>query len=127
MATQEPKAVALKISPEAQEKFPDLIEMIKVSPSMKEEERQYWVDALPVMTDDQVQNLRGILENEKAKIEEADKNFNKGVQGAADKAKAAFDEAAYREKKKLRVEAEQKEETAEAEAEADILSQLENL
>lgn len=55
----------LNIPTEVQEKFPDIIELIQVSQSMNKEERQYWINVLLVMSEEQIQNLRDILENEK--------------------------------------------------------------
>ncbi len=54
----------LNIPEEVQEQFPEIIGLIKESQSMNLEERQYWVDVLPIMTDDQIKNLRGSLEKE---------------------------------------------------------------
>ena len=58
----------LSIPEDVSAKFPEIIEMIKRSKSMNNEEGQYWVDVLPIMSEDQIQNLRNILLNEKNKL-----------------------------------------------------------
>lgn len=121
------QSTGLTISEETQTKFGDLIAMIQKSESMNDEERQYWVDALPVMTEDQITNLRDILENEQGQLNQAEQNLAQANSDAASKAKAAFDEEAYRAKKQMRLEAERQEEEEESKAEENILAELENL
>ena len=72
----------LNVPPEVDEKFHDLVEMIKESSSMDNDERQYWVDVLPIMSDDQILNLRGILDNEKQKLNEAAMSYSQGMEKA---------------------------------------------
>ncbi|MDP7069324.1 MAG: hypothetical protein QF815_02250 [Candidatus Peribacteraceae bacterium] len=60
---------------ETREKFGDLIELILNSESMNDEERQYWVNILPIMTPEQVENLQGILDNEKRQLAEIDRKY----------------------------------------------------
>jgi len=55
----------LSIPDVLREKHPELISLIQGSENMDNKERQYWVNILPVMPPDQIQNLREILENEK--------------------------------------------------------------
>ena len=51
------------------EKFPDLIQLIKETESMNDEERDYWFQILPIMTEEQIKKFRDILVNEKHMIE----------------------------------------------------------
>ena len=51
------------------DKFPDLIDLIKQTESMNDEEREYWFQILPIMTEDQIRKFRDILVNEKHLIE----------------------------------------------------------
>jgi hypothetical protein len=117
----------LLVSEEVREKFPELVELILKSGSMDQEERQYWIDVLPIMTEEQVQNLRGILDNEKKQIEEANQEFQESVNEEAGKVKQAFDETAYREKKQLRLEEEKRHEAEEADQEEALLKELETM
>jgi len=122
--TQTPKAATLNVSEEVQKKFPELIGMIKASQSMNPEERQYWVDVLLIMSDDQIQNLRNILENEKRQIEAANQNLKKGIAEDKSKIKIRFDEIKYREKKRILKEAEGRFEKEEKENEATLLQEI---
>ncbi len=56
-------------------KFGDLIALIKASESMNDEERQYWINILPIMTPEQIQNLRDILDNEKKQLAAIDAKY----------------------------------------------------
>ena len=114
----------LNISEEVKEQFPELIELIKGSQSMNHEERQYWVDVLPIMTEDQISNLRGILENEQKQMEEADREYEEGVQEEARIFINKFDQYKYKEKKKARVKVEKRHEMEEAEREKALLEEI---
>ncbi len=117
----------LNVPPEVEKKFHELVTLIKSSKSMNTEERQYWVDVLPIMSEDQIGNLRGILTNEKRQIQKASETYSEGMKMAVKKAKISFDEASYREKKRIRVMAEAENEKAEKVREENILKELENL
>lgn len=119
--------IGLQIPEETQKQFGEIIAMIQESPSMNQDERQYWIDALPVMTPDQVANLKNILENEKKQIQEVNKNYQQGLQKEGEKLKSTFDEAAYLEKRRLRQEAEKAHEAEEQLQEAEILKQIQQL
>jgi len=62
--------VALIVPDETKTKFPDLVTLIIESRSMNNQERNYWLQVLPVMTEEQVSELRNILETEKNKLAE---------------------------------------------------------
>lgn len=128
--TQQGKAAAgskLKIPAETQKNFGELIQMMLQSRSMNDEERQYWVDVLPIMTEEQIANLRDILETEKKEIQAADRTYAKGMAGEEQKVKMAFDEAAYKAKKDALRVAEKDHENKEAKTEESLLQELENL
>jgi len=122
--TQTPTAPILNVSEDVQKKFPDLVELIKKSQSMNQEERQYWVDVLLIMNDDQIQNLKNILDNEKKQIEAANQSLQKGVTEDEAKIKIHFDEIKYKEKKRILQEAEGKFEKDEKENEATLLQEI---
>ncbi len=67
----------LNIPDEIQQKFPDFIALIVGSESMNDEERQYWINILPIMTPDQLTNLKDILDNEKKQLAAIDKKYSK--------------------------------------------------
>lgn len=117
----------LSIPDDVAEQFGDLIELIKGSRSMDDNERQYWVDVLPIMSEDQIQNLRDILDNEKKQLAEAEAIYSDDMQEAVQNVAVAFDEEAYKEKKRARLEAEKRHEEEEREREAAVLKELEGL
>lgn len=65
------------ISDELRSKFQELITLILGSESMNDEERQYWINILPVMTPEQIANLRQILQNEKEQLAAIDAKYAK--------------------------------------------------
>ena len=56
---------SFSVPQEVQEQFPDLVPQILASPSMDDEERKYWFSVLPIMTEDQIKELRDILKQSK--------------------------------------------------------------
>lgn len=65
----------LQVPPEVEAAFGPIIAMIKTSESMNPEERQYWVNILPIMTPEQLQNLKDILENERKQLASIDAKY----------------------------------------------------
>jgi len=126
-ATTQTSVSTLNIPEDVQKQFPELIGLIKGSQSMNDEERQYWIDVLPIMTKDQLDNLNNILGNEKKQIEEADKQYEQGVKEDVKYFKLEFDEIKYKEKKLLRQKAEKMEELAETKNEETVLAELAKL
>ena len=72
-----PQTPGLVIPAETQQKFGQLIALIKGSESMNDEERQYWINILPIMTPEQVKNLQEILENERNQLQAIDAKYAK--------------------------------------------------
>lgn len=60
------------IPDEVKEKFPELVPQVLESKSMDDEERNYWFSVLPIMTDEQVDELRDILKSEKKRTEKTE-------------------------------------------------------
>jgi len=61
------------------EKFHDLVELILASESMNDEERQYWINILPIMTPEQIQNLNQILNQERQQLAVIDQKYGKEI------------------------------------------------
>ncbi|NOS68224.1 MAG: hypothetical protein HOO67_07780, partial [Candidatus Peribacteraceae bacterium] len=102
-----------------------LIALIKASESMNDEERQYWINILPIMTPEQIQNLRDILENERKQLAAIDAKYQTEIDklGQAEVVKQTEEE-----RTKRRMERSGKEEAhkkQEVEAADDILKQIE--
>lgn len=124
MADNTQTTTDLNIPDETQEQFSELTEMIIGSQSMNNEERQYWIDVLPIMTEEQTDNLRGILDNEKEQTEEVDKEYEEDIENEVKKASIDFDEFRYKEKKRIRQEAEHMFEKEEHKHEAELLEEI---
>lgn len=126
-ATSQATVSTLNIPDDVQKQFSELIGLIKGSQSMNDEERQYWIDVLPIMNEDQLTNLNNILGNEKKQIAEADKQYEQGVKEDVKYFKLEFNEIKYKEKKQMREKAEKMEETAETKKEEEVLAELAKL
>lgn len=112
------------IPPEVRQQFPDIIELIERSESMNNGERQYWVDILPVMTPEQVQQLRDILVNERDQLAAIDRKYAKEIDTIGTKSVEETDATRRQRRDELssQEDAARNEETQKAE---DILSQME--
>ena len=118
---------SVTIPAELKKKFPELVELILGSESMNDEERQYWVNILPVMTPEQIENLRQILTNEKDQLAAIDKKYQKEMDSLG-KGKAVEEMAKRRgEKRRDRRAAEGEAEEEERKKEEEILAAIAEL
>ncbi len=111
------------VPPELREKYPDLIELVLHSESMNNTERQYWIDLLPMMEADKVEQLRTILTNERDQLAEIDAKYaeDSTVKNTFDLEKTQAERTEKRESLSAKENAERTE--AEQNAE-DILKQI---
>jgi hypothetical protein len=70
----------LSIPDDVRAKFPALVDLIVQSESMNMEERQYWINILPIMTPEQLKNLSDILVNERDQLKAIDQKYAKDVE-----------------------------------------------
>jgi hypothetical protein len=63
------------IPDEIQVKYPDLVKLVVATESMDDNEKQYWFDVLPQMTDARVDRLFTILDTERIKLEELERKY----------------------------------------------------
>lgn len=120
-------ASGITISDDLRTKFPDLIELILQSESMNDEERQYWVNILPIMTPEQVQNLRDILDNEKAQLSAIDEKYSSQLDAGQQKELIAKTEASRKERRESRSEKEEVYEKEEDVQTEELLKKIEQL
>ena len=115
----------LQIPADVQKKFGDLLELIKHSESMNDEERQYWINILPIMTPEQIQNLRDILENERKQLAAIDSKYQTEIEklGQAEVVRQTEEERRTRRLQRSSTEATHKEQ--EDKAADDLLKQIE--
>ncbi|MBU1019053.1 MAG: hypothetical protein ABII07_06170 [Patescibacteria group bacterium] len=118
---------AYKIPGEVLKKYPDLVALIKAAESMNDQERNYWFQILPIMTDKQVDKLRNILAQEKEQLAKLDAAYEQKIQKLNDKHMAEWRELESKKVREERQAAESASEAQEAKAEEDILGQLDEV
>jgi hypothetical protein len=64
---------------EIQVKYPDLVDLIIGSESIDNNEKQYWFDILPSMTDEQIDRLFNILMTERRQLEELNLKYQEEI------------------------------------------------
>ena len=121
------QATGLQVPTDVQQKFGDLLALIQKSESMNDEERQYWINILPIMTPEQIQNLRDILENERKQLAAIDSKYQTEIEklGQAEVVKQTEEERKKRRMERTGKEAAHKEK--EDQAADDILKQIEDV
>ncbi|MFA6917818.1 MAG: hypothetical protein WC285_03210 [Candidatus Gracilibacteria bacterium] len=109
------------------QKFPDLIKLIYETESMNAEEREYWLQIMPIMTEEQVTKFREILVNEKTELSKLDQEYQTEMSKLNKNRPQAIDEKALKEKMTQIKTAEASEEGKEKKDEENLLNQLDNL
>lgn len=105
------------------EKFPDLIKLTFETESMNAEEREYWMQILAIMTEDQIVKYREILVNEKNQLAKLDQDYQ-GEMARINKTSNPIDEAALHQKMQKIKQAEAATEKKEEATEEQLLKQL---
>ena len=114
------------INDELQVKFPELIKLIIATESMDDDERQYWFDIMPSMTDPQVDRLFDILETERKKLQDLEVKYQKEIKTLNEKHLIEWQELQVKEWKK-KVEAAKAEDKSTKEDPDEILEMLNDL
>lgn len=109
------------------EKFPDIVKLIYETESMNDEEREYWMQIMPIMTEDQILKFREILVNEKDQLAKLDKEYESEMQKSSKPAAPAIDEAKLKEKMQAIKTKEIVQEEQEKTDEQKLLQQLEDV
>jgi hypothetical protein len=112
------------ISDAVAKKFPDLEKLIKDTESMNEDERNYWFQILPIMTDDQIGKFRNILVNEKAQLKRLDTEYEDEINRLNQKHMIEWKEFETKEKRKALQTAEEAANKAEQVTEEELLKKL---
>ena len=107
-------------------KNPALVELILKTESMKDEERKYWFQLLPIMSDEQVKKLANILQNERDQLTELDKKYENEV-AKLNQTQTGWSPEKFKKMQKKNAAQEQASATKEEDAAKDILDQLENM
>lgn len=106
------------------EKFPDLVKLIYETESMNAEEREYWMQIMPIMTEDQIVKFREILVNEKTELSKLDQEYQNEMAKLNKNRPQEIDENALKTKITQIQEAEKEHESSEKAAEEDLLNKL---
>ena len=114
------------IADEVQSKYPELIKLILNTESMDDDERQYWFDIMPSMTDSQIDRLYDILETEKKKLEELEVKYQKEIKSLNEKHLIEWQEFQMKKSKEKMAEA-KKNEKADEKNPDDVLDMLNDL
>ena len=114
------------LSDEIQTKYPELIKLILETESMDDDERQYWFDIMPSMTDSQIDRLYNILETEKKKLEELEIKYQKEIKSLNEKHLIEWQEFQAKKAKEKMAEV-KKNEKAEEKDPDDVLSMLDDM
>jgi hypothetical protein len=109
------------------QQYPDLIPLILGTESMNDDERQYWFQILPIMTDEQVGKLREILTNEKSQLAQLDKNYEAELKQINKKHVSEWKAFEAKEKREKREKTEAHVEKTEKEEEEDLMKKLQGL
>ncbi|HMR00932.1 MAG TPA: hypothetical protein PKA32_00935 [Candidatus Gracilibacteria bacterium] len=110
-----------------QEKFPDLIELVKNTESMDDDERDYWMQILPIMTEEQIAKFRDILVTEKQQLEKLDKEYEDELSRLNEKHMIEWKEFESKEKREEREVKEKAAEQQEKESEEELLKRLQEI
>jgi hypothetical protein len=113
-----------KIPPVVLKKYGDLVELIKKTESMSDEERDYWFQILPIMTEDQVARLRKILEDESSQLAKLDEQYQSELTKLNKKHLTEWDTLEKTKERESRQEEEAKAEAEESAAEEALLGEL---
>ena len=121
--TNDPQA-ALQVPQETRARFSELVELISSSESMNTNERQYWINIMPIMTAEQIQNLHDILQNERRQLAAIDAKYSKDINEVGQKAGQEYQQHQRQNKREELMSAEHQHDAAELELEQDILNKI---
>lgn len=116
----------LVIPADVQEKFGPILVLIQGSESMNNEERQYWINILPIMTPEQLKNLEEILSSEKKQLAAIDAKYSKEMSQVAGSAAIESMDQKMKLQKEKRQQSEEEELRKEASKESEILAQIQS-
>jgi hypothetical protein len=98
--------------------------MVLATESMEDDERQYWFDIMPSMSDDQIDRLFTILETEKKKLENLEIKYQKEIKQLNEKHLIEWQDFQMKDSKKKIAASEKKDKDSDAD---DVLNMLKDL
>ncbi len=127
MAQIQKNDTVFQVSDELQAKYPELIQLIIATESMDDDERQYWFDIMPSMTDAQIDRLFDILETERKKLQELEIKYQKEIKSLNEKHLIEWQELQVKEGKAKVAAAKAEDANIKEEDPDEILAMLNNL
>ena len=94
---------------------------------MNDEERQYWINILPIMTPEQIGNLQNILTSEKTQLAAIDAKYSKDGASIGSAAMIASMEANIKNKKVQREQTEREAAMQEEITEENLLQKIQGM
>ncbi len=110
---------------EIQMQYPELVELVLWSESIDNNEKQYWFDILPSMTNEQIDRLFNILMTERKQLEELNMKYQEEIKTLNEKHLIQW-QSLQSQKTKAKIEEAEKSDTSKADAE-NALDMLGNL
>ena len=107
--------------------FPDLVKLIYETESMNQEEREYWLQIMPIMSEDQIVKFRDILVNEKEQLAKLDSEYEQEMARLNKNKPKPIDEAKMKAKMETIAKEEEAHEETETSKEAELLKALEDM
>ena len=112
------------VADETLAEYNELVDLIIATESMDDDERQYWFDIMPSMTDEQIDRLYSILDTEKKKLEKLEEKYQDEIKNLNEKHLIEWQEFQMKDsKKKIKAE-EAKDKIEDAD---DVLNMLNDL
>jgi hypothetical protein len=123
MAELKHNGKSFQIEDELLAKYKELIDMILATESMDDDERQYWFDIMPSMTEEQIDRLYNILDTERKKLAELELKYQEEIKQLNEKHLIEWQEFQMKNSKKKIAKAE----AAEKDDADDVLAMLDDL
>jgi len=112
------------ISDEMLAQYKELVDLILWTESMDDDERQYWFDILPSMTNEQIDRLFTILDKKKKKLEKLEEKYQEEIKNLNEKHLIEWQEFQMKDSKKKIKEQESKDWDDDADAVLNMLNSL---
>lgn len=124
MAELKQNGKTFNVSDEILAQYKELVDLVLATESMDDDERQYWFDIMPSMTDEQIDRLYSILDTERKKLEKLEKKYQNEIKNLNEKHLIEWQEFQMNDSKKKIKEEEAKDWKENAE---DVLNMLNDL
>jgi Spy/CpxP family protein refolding chaperone len=112
------------ISDEIQAQYNELVDLILKTDSMDDNERQYWFDIMPSMTDEQIDRLFNILDTERKKLQELEEKYQEEIKELNEKHLIEWQDFQMKDSKKKIKEEEAKDKDSDADEVLNMLNDL---